>query len=63
MITPGKPFTSNYRYTVFVDRETERCLIFKKIKNWAFSNLILMKIKNDDRHKKITIFLKILWIL
>jgi hypothetical protein len=45
MITPGKPFISNYRYTVFVDRETERCLIFKKIKNWAFSNLILMKIK------------------
>jgi hypothetical protein len=56
MITPGKPFISNYKYTIYPDSKINRRIRFKEIEAWAFSNKIRMKMKDDERAGKITVF-------
>ena len=56
MITPGKPFISNYMYTIFDDGKHSRRLTFREIEAWAFSNKIRMKMKDDDRRARLAIY-------
>ena len=56
MITPGKPFVSNYKYTLYIPTIRERTMKFREIEAWAFSNKIRMKMKDDATSWSLKLF-------